>query len=475
MKKVAAVVLASALMISGCSLAPTYKRPENVTAADWSRIQGETTTPEDEAGQGLATEIPWKVFFQSEALQTVIQTALDNNRDLKSAVLSVQRTQAIYDIERSKLLPELNAAGTGDYKKNFKGNSAEAYQAGLAMPYYELDFFGRINNLSQVALNAYLGTEEARKSVTISLIAQSANAYLQLTSDLQTLALSKESLETRQQTYNLVDMSYQNGVATRQDLSQARIALESARVNTVVFSRMVLLDQNALVAILGVRGLSGIPVTTVLNEAAVLEEIPVGLSSQVLLKRPDILRAEYALKGAGANIGAARAAFYPRIALTGSLGYSSADLGNLFSSSDAGTWGLGPSISIPIFNGGRNKALLKAAKIEQKMAVVDYEKTLQQAFKEVADALASRETLGQQLEAQRMLVQASQEAYDLSMKRYTEGIDSFLSVLDAQRSLFASQSAEIDLQRQEISNKVSLYKVLGGGLAGETSPSETEG
>ena len=474
MKKIAAVVLASALMISGCSLAPTYKRPENVTAADWSRIQG-TTATEAEAGQGLATEIPWKIFFQSQALQTVIQTALDNNRDLKSAVLSVQRTQAIYDIERSKLLPELNAAGTGDYKKNFKGNSAEAYQAGLAMPYYELDFFGRINNLSQVALNAYLATDEARKSVTISLIAQSANAYLQLTSDLQTLELSKESLEARQQTYNLVNMSYENGVATRQDLSQARIALESARVNTVLFTRMVQLDQNALVAILGIRGLSGIPITSALDEAAVLEEIPVGLSSQVLLKRPDILRAEYALKGAGANIGAARAAFYPRIALTGSLGYSSTDLGNLFSSSDAGTWGIGPSISIPIFNGGRNKALLKAAKIEQKMAVVDYEKTLQQAFKEVADSLAYRETLGQQLEAQRMLVQASQEAYDLSMKRYTEGVDSFLSVLDAQRSLFASQSAEIDLQRQELSNKVSLYKVLGGGLAGEAAPLETEG
>ncbi|WP_300667276.1 efflux transporter outer membrane subunit [Desulfoluna sp.] len=474
MKKIARVVLASALMLSGCSLAPTYQRPENVTAADWTLIQGGTATQKPASEQGLATDIPWKTFFQSEALQSVVQMALDNNRDLKTAVLSVQKTQAIYNIERSKLLPELNAAGTGSYQKDFRGNSAEKYQAGLAMPFYEIDFFGRIGSLSQVALNTYLATEQAQMSVTIALIAQSANAYLQLTSDLQTLELSRESLETRQQTYGLVDKSYQNGVATRQDLAQARIALESARVNTVLFTRRVQLDKNALVAILGVRGLSGIPISTALDESAVLGDIPVGLSSEVLLKRPDILQAEYALKGAGANIGAARAAFYPRIALTGSLGYSSTDLGNLFSSSGAGAWGLGPSLSIPIFNGGRNKAMLKAAKIDQQIAVVHYEKTLQQAFKEVADALAARETLGQELEAQQMLVQASQEAYDLSLKRYTEGIDSFLSVLDAQRSLFASRTARIDLQRQELSNRVSLYKVLGGGLADAAQTPGTE-
>jgi len=464
MKKLASVVVAGALMISGCSLAPTYKRPENVTASDWSTIQGEAGTKTIKTEQELATDIPWRTFFQSEELQTVVQTALSNNRDLETAVLSVQKTQALYNIERAKLLPELNAAGSGEYKSDFHGNSGETYQAGLAMPYYEIDFFGRINSLSEVALNTYLATDEARKSITISLISQAANAWLQLTSDLQTLALSQESFETRQQTYDLVNKSFENGVATKQDLSQARIALESARVNTILFTRLVQLDKNALVVILGTKGLDGIPMATELNVAAVMEEIPVGLSSEVLLKRPDILGAEYSLKAAGANIGAARAAFYPRIALTGNLGYSSSDLGNLFSSDTAG-WGVGPSISIPIFNGGRNKALLKAAKIDQKIAVVQYEKTLQLAFKEVSDALASRETLGQQLDAQRMLVQASQDAYDLSMKRYNEGVDSFLSVLDAQRSLFASQTAEIDLQRQELANRVSLYKVLGGGLA----------
>ncbi|BCS95293.1 adeC/adeK/oprM family multidrug efflux complex outer membrane factor [Desulfoluna limicola] len=464
MKRLASMVVACVLMISGCSLAPTYKRPEHVTASDWSTIQGEAKAESVKTDQELATDIPWKTFFQSEELQTVVQTALSNNRDLKSAVLSVQKTQALYNIERAKLLPELTAAGSGNYQSDFHGNAGETYQAGLAMPYYEIDFFGRIDSLSDVALNTYLATDEARKSITISLIAQAANAWLQLTGDLQTLALSEESLATRQQTYDLVNKSFENGVATGQDLSQARIALESARVNTILFTRLVQLDKNALVAILGTKGLDGIPMATELEVAAVMEEIPVGLSSEVLLKRPDILGAEYSLKAAGANIGAARAAFYPRIALTGTLGYSSSDLGNLFNSDNAG-WGIGPSISIPIFNGGRNKALLKAAKIDQKIAVVQYEKTLQLAFREVADALASRETLGQQLEAQRMLVQASQDAYDLSMKRYNEGVDAFLSVLDAQRSLFASQTAEIDLQRQELANRVSLYKVLGGGLA----------
>lgn len=474
MKKFAILMVASALMISGCALAPTYKRPENITAADWSSSQGETATQKKEADQRLATDIPWQDFFRSPALQTVIQTALTHNSDLKTAVLTVQKTQAIYHIERSKLLPELTAGGTGNAQKSFGGTTTESYQAGLAMPYYEIDLFGRMKNLSQSALNKYLATRQAQKSVTISLIAQSATAYLQLTSDLQTLALSKESLDTRQQAYDLVDKGYQNGVSTRQDLSQARIALESSRVNTILFTRLVQLDKNALVAILGTRGLSGIPLTQELDKAAVLSDIPVGLPSQVLLNRPDILGAEYALKAAGADIGAARAAFYPRIALTGSLGYSSTDLGNLVSSSSAGAFGIGPSISIPIFNGGRNKAMLKAAKIDQKMAVVTYEKTLHQAFREVADALAARKTLGQQLEAQGMLVRASEEAYDLSMKRYIEGIDSFLSVLDAQRSLFASQSAEIDLRRQELSNRITLYTVLGGGVTPEAKPEESE-
>ncbi|MCP4117905.1 MAG: efflux transporter outer membrane subunit [Desulfobacteraceae bacterium] len=465
MKRTACMVVACALMISGCSLAPAYHRPENVTAPDWSSIQGEAVPDKEKTGQGLATDIPWKTFFQSRELQTVIRTALSNNRDLKSAVLSVRKTQALYNIERSKLLPDLNAAGSGDYQSDFHGNSVEKYQAGLAMPYYEVDFFGRIKSLGDVALNKFLATDEARKSITISLIAQAANAWLQLTSDLQTLEMSQESLETRQQTYELVNKSYQNGVATKQDLSQARIALETARVNTILYTRLVQLDKNALVAVMGTKGLSGISLSTELDEKAVMEEIPVGLSSEVLLKRPDIIGAEYSLKAAGGNIGAARAAFYPRIALTGNLGFSSSDLGDLFSSFDNAGWGIGPSISIPIFNGERNKTLLKAAKIDQKIAVVQYEKTLQLAFKEVADALAARKTLGRQLEAQRMLVRASRDAYDLSMKRYNEGIDSFLSVLDAQRSLFASQTAEIDLQRQELANRVSLYKVLGGGLA----------
>ncbi|SMC56407.1 outer membrane protein, multidrug efflux system [Desulfocicer vacuolatum DSM 3385] len=465
MKIIACLVVAGALMISGCSFGPAYHRPENVTASDWSSIQGEATSDKMKTDQGLTTDIPWKTFFQSQDLQTVIQTTLTNNRDLKSAVLSVQKTQALYNIEHSKLQPELNAAGTGDYQSDFHGNTGEKYRASLAMPYYEIDFFGRIKSLGHVALNKYLATDEARKSITISLIAQAANACLQLTSDLQTLKMSKNSLETRRQTYELVNKSYQNGVATKQDLSQARIALESARVNTILFTRLVQLDKNALVAIMGTKGLSGIPMSTELDRAAVMEEIPVGLSSEVLLKRPDILGAEYSLKAAGANIGAARAALYPRIALTGNLGYSSSDLGNLFSSSDNAGWGLGPSISVPIFNGKRNKTLVKAAEIDQKIAVVQYEKTLQSAFKEVADALAFKETLGKQLKAQHMLVRASQNACDLSMKRYNEGIDSFLNVLDAQRSLFASQIAEIDLQRQELANRVSLYKVLGGGLA----------
>ena len=453
MKQIACVV-AGALLLTGCSLAPTYQRPQSVTAQSWASVQ---------EGQASAAQIPWKSFFHAKELQTVVETALANNRDLKTAVLNVRKTQELYRIERADLLPQLNGSGSGEYRRDFHDNSTESYNVGLAMASYEVDLFGRVQNLSDAALATYLATDEARKSVTIALIAQAASSWLQLTSDQQTLALTRESLASREETYAIVKKSYDNGVATRQDLSQARMALESARVNTIRYARIVQLDKNALVSILGTRDLTGIPLSAELKNTSVMEEIPVGLPSEVLLNRPDILQAEFKLKAAGANIGAARAAFYPRIALTGSLGYSSTDLGNLISSDNAGI-GIGPSISIPIFNAGRNKALLKAAEIDQEMAVVAYEKTLQDAFKEVADALAARETLGRQLSAQGKLVEASLETFDLAMKRYNEGLDSFLNVLDAQRSLFDAQTAEIDLQRQELANRVTLYKVLGGGL-----------
>ncbi|CAG36425.1 efflux transporter outer membrane subunit [Desulfotalea psychrophila] len=462
MKKRYMTLLLAATMLSSCVLIPEYQQPETPTAATWKA--GEYGIESEVDTNQLAINIPWQEFFLSESLRDVVQLALDNNKDLQTALLNVEKSRATYNIQRADLFPKINATGSGQFA-NYQPDGTPAqdlYKAGLTMPSYELDLFGRIQSLSKAALNSYLATEEAQKSISIALIAESANTYLQLISDIESLNFSHKTLKAQKKSRDLIMKRYQYGIATKLDIAQVQIAVETSRTKQALYTRLVQQDKNGLVALLGIKDFSKIPLQKSLQEVALLQEIPVGLPSQILLNRPDIKQAEYQMKGAGANIGAARAAFYPRIALTGELGYASNDLGNLF---NHGVWNFGPSISIPVFNAGQNRARLKVAEVEQKIAVTQYEKTIQNAFREVADQLVARDTLGEQLNAQEMLVNASQNAYDLSMMRYTQGIDSFLSALDAQRSLFTAQLNKIDIKRQELANKVSLYKVLGGGLS----------
>ncbi len=461
MKKQYLTLLLGCTLLSSCALSPEYKQPQDMTSPSWNEVAD--LAEQEGTETQLANEIPWKDFFKSPELQTVISLGLENNKDLRTAILNIERAGAVYDIERAELYPKVKADANADLQGDFDGDTTtEIYRIGLGLPYYELDFFGRIKNLSDVALNSYLATESAQQSLTISLISQIAVSYLQLVTDMENLQLAKETLAAQKQSYDLIRKSYDFGLSTKLDLAQVRISVETARADLIRFGRLVQLDKNGLVFLLGVHNIADIPLKDNLSSIALLQDIPVGLPSQVLLKRPDIKQAEYNLRGAGANIGAARANFYPRVALTGQLGFASGNLGDLF---DGGGWTFGPSFSLPIFNAGQNKATLKVAEVDQEIAITTYEKTVQTAFREVADELAAQETLGKQLEAERMLVAATQDSYDLSLNRYRQGIDNYLNVLVAQRELFTAQQGAIETHRQQLTNQINLYKVLGGGLA----------
>lgn len=465
MKQSIITILVTFGLLSSCSMIPEYHRPEGATTGAWT--SGENADVQEEAilETQLTANIPWQEFFISDALRDVIELALANNKDLKTALLNVERARATFDIQEADMFPHLDGKADANFGGTFHGEHSESYQVGLASTSYELDLFGRVKSLSDAALATFLATEEARKAITISLIATTANSYLQLVSDTESFELAQNTLEAQQQSYDLIQQGYNYGVATKLDLAQVRIAVETARVNKVFYSKKVILDRNALTQLLGVTNVDSIPVMSKLTNVRLMQDIPVGLPSQVLLKRPDIKQAEYILKGAGANIGAARAAFYPRISLTGTLGSTSNDLGDLFADSSMLGWSFLPSITVPIFNAGQNQARLEIAEIDQKIAITKYEKTIQLAFREVADELIIRDTTTQQLLAQVALVEASQDAYDLSLIRYNQGIDNFLNVLDAQRSLFTAQQDEIEIERKSLENQIGLYKVLGGGLA----------
>ncbi len=471
MKKIMPVLLMTTAMLPGCTLMPDYMRPDMPVAQQWPLHEGQ-----EDASKKIA-DIGWKDFFTSPPLQKAVQTALDNNRDLRVAALNVEAAQALYRVERSDLLPGVSAGGGGSRQKVTEAQSTSnplfstnreyitsTYTANVGVTAFELDLFGRIRSLSEAALQEYFATQAAQDAARITLIAETANAYLQWQADRKILKLTEETLAAQEKSYELIARSHESGVASKLDLAQVRTAVETARANKAIFTRRVEQDKNALVLLMGKDDPEILSADTSLDEVKVMESLPVGLPSDVLLSRPDVMQAESRLKSANANIGAARAAFFPTISLTGAFGFASGDLSNLFSSGAAGAWSFAPQITLPIFEGGRNVANLDVSAVRKNIAVAQYEKSIQTAFREVADELAARRTLTEQLNAQRELVKASQEAYDLSNARYKQGIDSFLSVLDAQRTLYGSRQSTIDVEKQQIANLVNLYKALGGGI-----------
>ena len=450
-------------LLGGCSLAPTYTRPEAPVPASWPASVG----PQADKTKEAAADVPWKEFIVDEKLQKVVGLALSNNRDLRVAALNVERTQTLYRIQRAELLPSVNAGAVfskervpGILSGSGQPKTTELYNVNVGISQWEIDLFGRIRNLSDAALEQYFAVEQARASAQIALVAEVANVYLALAADRENLKLAQSTLETQQETYEMIRRRAEVGASSDLDLRQAQTRADAARVDIARYTSQVALDENAL------RFLVGSPVPPellpdALDGVAAPRDFTPGLPSEVLQRRPDILQAEAQLRAAHANIGAARAAFFPRIALTTSIGTTSDQLSGLFKSGSE-TWSFIPQIVMPIFD-ARTWAAYDVTKVDREIALAQYEKAIQAGFREVADTLAQRETLGDQLQAQQSLVEASEVGYRLSDARYTRGIDSYLRVLDAQRSLYSAQQGLIAVRLARLANLVTLYKVMGGG------------
>jgi multidrug efflux system outer membrane protein len=452
------------LFLTGCNLAPKYERPQAPVPAEWPT--GPSFEFKNEANVPEVFQIKWQEFFTDEKLQKVIETALANNRDLRIAALNVERARAQYGIQRADLLPTIDAQAShsrqripGDLSMTGKSIHPEQYNVDLGAA-WEIDFFGRLHNLEEQALQEYFATEQARRSAQIVLIAEVASTYLTFAADRENLQLAQSTLGTQQAAYNLIKRRFETGIAPELDLRQIQTRVDAAQVDVYLYTRLVAQDEAALNLLVGSTVPSQLLPDT-LSSISQPTEISPGLSSEVLLSRPDILQAENQLKAANANIGAARAAFFPRIALTTSYGTASSELSGLFKSG-SDTWIFNPQIVMPIFD-THTWFALDFSKANREIAQAQYEKSIQQAFKEVVDSLAVKGTVEEQISAQKSLVEATAETYRLSNARYMKGIDNYLVVIDSQRSLYASQQGLVSLRLTRIANQVKLYAVLGGG------------
>ena len=460
------VLIGFVILPGGCTLAPKYTKPEAPIPAVWPSGAAYKDT-NAAAGAPSASELRWQDFFIDTKLQQIIEMALNNNRDLRLAALNVDMARALYGIQRAELLPTANATGSAskqrsssDLLRSGEPRTSEQYSVNLGISSWEIDFFGRIRSLKDAALQEYLATEQAHRSTQVSLVAEVANTYLTLAADRGLLKLAQETLRAQEATYKLIQRRYEVGASSELDLRQAQTRVDAARVDIARYTGIVARDENALTLLVGSPVPDGL-LPTELDAVTLLQDISPGLPSEVLQHRPDILQAENQLKASNANIGAARAAFFPRIALTGTIGTASNELSGLFNSG-SGTWSFAPQIIMPIFD-SRTWSALDASKVDREIILTRYEKAIQVAFREVADALAQRGTLGDQMAAQQSLMEATAESYRLSDLRYKSGIDSYLSVLDAQRSLYGAQQGLIAVRLSRLTNLVTLYKVLGGG------------
>ncbi|MCK9376645.1 MAG: efflux transporter outer membrane subunit [Syntrophobacterales bacterium] len=469
MMRLFSILAITAVLFTGCTMIPKYSRPEAPVPTDWPSGPAYRETSSTQ-GAPVAADLQWREFFADAQLQRIIETALKNNRDLRVAALNVERARALYRVQRADLLPKLETGLTATKQHvRISGSTGlvtlEEYGVNLGITSWEIDFFGRIRSLSQKALEEYFATAQARRSAQILLVSEVATAYLTFAADRENLKLAQSTLESQQAAFNLIRRRFEVGLAPELDLRQAQTRVDAARVDVARYTELAAKDENALNLLAG----SPVPADLLPEELSVvkaLRDVSPGTSSEVLLRRPDILQAENLLKAANANIGAARAAFFPRISLTSAIGSASGDLSGLFKSGSF-VWNYAPQVVLPIFD-ARTWSALTVTKVDREIAVAQYEKAIQGAFKEVADALARRGTVGDQMEAQLSLVNATTQAYRLSTLRYTKGIDIYLNVLDAQRSLYAAQQGYIAIRLAKLANQVRLYAVLGGG--GEAGP-----
>lgn len=457
------------LALAACSMAPRYEQPPVPVPASYPHSDAVPLSD----GDVLAADIGWREVLRDPRLQALVALALENNRDLRLAALNVEAARAQYRIQRAEQLPNLALSAEGTRQRLPAGVSdggvaptgggiVEQYSAGLGMAAFELDLFGRVRSLRDAALAEFLSTREARRGVQISLVAAVASAYLSERTAQERLVLVEQSLQDWEETGRLARLRFDAGVGSELDLVESRTLLETARGDLAAARRQAAQARNLLAQLVGTALPVDLPEPRPLQQQAIIAELPAGLPSDLISRRPDILAAEQRLRGADANIGAARAAFFPRLSLTGFLGSASPEFSSLFESGTR-TWLFSPQLTLPIFDAGRNRGNLDLAWVRRDVAVAEYEATIQQAFREVADALDGREALAEQLRAQQSLVEAARRREALVELRFRSGVDSNLALLDARRSRYASEQALLRLQEEQLTNLVDLYRALGGG------------
>jgi multidrug efflux system outer membrane protein len=501
MRRLGLLVLLAGTTLGGCSLIPDYERPALPVTANYPDGPAYQTGAAEPAAL-TADALGWRDFFRDPALRHLIEIALANNRDLRVAVLNVAAAQAQYRVQHADLFPQIALSGSGQFEE-IPANTAIAFgggtpgtgtgstgatsvaqtgpqsitfrsfAAGVGFTNYELDLFGRIRSLSDEAFEQYLGQEATRRSAQISLIAEVAAGWFAVLTDRELVRLTEETLKSDVASYDLAKLQLSGGTATALNARQAETAVDTARANLFQFTRQEAQDENALALLLG----EAVPADPAdgksLDEQGLIADLPAGLPSDLLTRRPDIVAAEHSLLAANANIGAARAAFFPSITLTAQDGVASNHLSNLFTGGST-NWSFAPQLTLPIFTAGQNQANLDLAKIQKNIQVAQYEKAIQTAFREVADALASRGTYGDQVKAQQELVTATADSLNLAQMRFKVGVDSYLPVLDAQRSLYTAQQTLLTLKQAQLAQQATLYKALGGGWVEASGQERTE-
>jgi multidrug efflux system outer membrane protein len=474
----------AALLLAGCTLIPDPPATDPTVSAAWPEGPAyRSTAGSMPAHPGLeADTIGWRDVFTDPRLQRAIETAIANNRNLRVAVLNVSLAEAQYRVQRGGLFPQLGATGTYEAARTPQAVASNAVptdatggvtrrisSAGIGISAYEIDLFGRVQSLTESAFQTYLGNAEARRAAQISLIGQVAEAWLAIAADQEALDLTRQTLANQEEAYGITRAAFQGGAATELALRQAQTSVETARASLERYTRLRAQDVNALALLLGVPAPQDMLPDSLSRLRQPVTDVPAGVSSAILLRRPDVLAAERNLAAANAQIGAARAAFFPSITLTASAGTASASLSNLFGAG-SGAWTFAPQINLPIFTGGTLQGSLDAARIGTNIQVATYEQAVQTAFREVADSLAARGTYDRQIAAQRALVAAYQDAYRLALMRFRTGLDNYQASLDAQRQLFTAQQELIAQELLRQRNRVTLYRALGGGWEERSGP-----
>ena len=462
------IFLCAALVASGCTMIPQYDRPPATVAAQYP---GASQTNETDAA-----DIAWQTFFADERLKRLIEVALTNNLDLRVAVLNVEQSRAQYRITRSASFPTVDGSGSYTRSQSSLGGFPQAgggpagastftsslWSASLGTTSYELDLFGHVRSLNRQALEKYFATAEAKRDAQITLVSEVATEYFTLRQAGEQLQLAQQTLKAVQESYDINKATFDAGASSQLDVSTADGQLQTAKINVLTYQRQLAQAENYLVLLIGQPLPAELPAPQPFNSTNLLAETPAGLPSELVQRRPDILEAEHTLKAANANIGAARSAFFPTITLTASAGSASSQLAQLFGPG-TGVWSFAPQVTLPIFTGGQNRAELDSAKIATRIEVADYQKAIQTAFREVADALVAISTYADQIHAESAAINAEQVRYDLSNLRYRQGEDTYLNVLLAQQDLYSAQQGMLQAQYNKIASQISLYQALGGG------------